>query len=381
MLTDTEVAAIRSSFPILEEKTYLYNCSQGALSSDVEAGMAEYLRSWRSSTAPWDEWMGVYERLRATFARFINAEPDEIAIVNSASGGINPIASALSFETRDTVVMSEFEFPTMGHIWLAQRARGARVRFLEGVGDTIPLEAYERAVDERTLLVPITQLSFLNGFRFDVRAISKLAHERGALVFLDGYQDCGTRPIDVKELNVDFFVTGTLKYLLGPPGLAFLYVRRELIETLTPTITSWFSQRNVFGFDTQNLDLAPSARRFENGAPPIPSIYGALPAIELLSRIGLGNVEGQVARLARTFLDGVHALGIATKTPDTSVGPLVVLRARNPAAALARLTERGVVVSTRKDGVRFAFHVYNDIADVHAALNVLEEIPDLMVHA
>ena len=381
MLRDSEVEALRSSFPILEQKTYLYNCSQGALSSEVESGFADYLRSWRTSSAPWDEWMGMYERLRTAFARFINAEPDEIAIVNSASGGINPIASALSFDDRPKVVMSEFEFPTMGHVWLAQRPRGARVQFLEGVGDTMPVEAYDRAVDERTRVVPVTQLSFLNGFRSDVEAITTIAHDRGALVFLDGYQDCGTRPIDVKALDVDFFVTGTLKYLLGPPGLAFLYVKRELIETLTPTMSSWFSQRNIFAFDTQHLDLAPSAQRFENGAPPIPSIYGALPALDLLSRVGLQNVAAQIERVSRTFLDGVHALGIASKTPDSSVGPLVVLRAHDPAAALARLTARGVVVSTRKDGVRFAFHVYNDIADVHRALNVLEEIPDLMVSA
>ncbi|HMI57960.1 MAG TPA: aminotransferase class V-fold PLP-dependent enzyme [Gemmatimonadaceae bacterium] len=381
MLTKTQIADIRTNFPILDKKTYLYNCSQGALSTAVEAGFADYLTSWRTSTAPWDEWMGVYERLRESFARFINAEPDEIAIINSASGGINPIASALQFDSRDGVVMSEYEFPTMGQIWLAQRSRGARVVFLKGVENAVPIEAYARAIDERTRIVPVTQLSFLNGFRSDVPAIAKLAHDKGAFVFLDGYQDCGTRPIDVKALGVDFFVTGTLKYMLGPPGLAFLYVRRELIETLTPTITSWFAQRNIFAFDTQHLDLAPAARRFENGAPPIPSIYGAGPALDLLTEIGMENVAEQVKQLARTFLDGARALGIATKTPSTSVGPLVVLRAKNPDAALAKLTERGVVVSTRMDGVRFAFHVYNDDTDVHTALNVLEEIRDLMVPA
>jgi selenocysteine lyase/cysteine desulfurase len=180
---------------------------------------------------------------------------------------------------------------------------------------------------------------------------------------------------------VDFFVTGTLKYLLGPPGLAFLYVRRELIETLTPTITSWFAQRDVFAFDTKHLDLAPSARRFETGAPPIPNIYGAAPALELLAQIGMENVAGQIEMLSRTFLDGVRALSIATKTPESSVGPLVVLRAHDATEALQRLTDRGVVVSSRRDGVRFAFHVYNDVADVHAALNALEEMRDLMVPA
>src|ERR1700678_1572900 len=128
MLTGQQISALRSRFPILAQKTYLYNCSQGALSDAVEGGMREYAASWRTSPAPWDEWIGAYEALRCEFARFINAEPDEIAIVTSASAGINPIASALSFQKRSRVVMSEYEFPTMGHIWLAQRPRGADVQ-------------------------------------------------------------------------------------------------------------------------------------------------------------------------------------------------------------------------------------------------------------
>ena len=130
MLSDAQISELRSHFPILKEKTYLYSCSQGALSDSVEAGMNAYAESWRTSTAPWDEWMECYEALRAEFAGFINAEPDEVAVVTSASAGINPIASALRFDPRskrNRVVMSEYEFPTMAHIWLAQRPRGAEI--------------------------------------------------------------------------------------------------------------------------------------------------------------------------------------------------------------------------------------------------------------
>jgi selenocysteine lyase/cysteine desulfurase len=379
MLTDAQIAELRTHFPILRDKTYLYNCSQGALSDAVEEGMRAFATSWRTSSAPWDDWMGVYESLRAQFARLINASPDEIAILPSASAGINPIANALQFDERPGVVMGEYEFPTMGQIWLAQQVRGARVQFIDGVGYAIPTERYEQAIDRSTRIVPLTHVSFVTGHRSDVPAIARIAHASGALVFLDGYQDCGTRPIDVKALDVDFYVTGTLKYLLGPPGLAFLYVRRELIETLTPTMTSWFSQREIFAFDPKRLDLAPTARRFENGAPVIPSIYLARPAIDLLSTIGLANVAVQIERLTRAFLAGAARLGIATKTPATSVGPLVVLRSHDPAAALAGLTARGVVVSTRRDGVRFAFHVYNTLADVETALAALETVRDFMV--
>jgi selenocysteine lyase/cysteine desulfurase len=144
-------------------------------------------------------------------------------------------------------------------------------------------------------------------------------------------------------------------------------------------MTSWFSQREIFAFDPKRLDLAPSARRFENGAPVIPSIYLARPALDLLSTIGLANVAAQIERLTQAFLAGAARLGIAAKTPATSVGPLVVLRSHDPAAALAGLTARGIVVSTRRDGVRFAFHVYNTLADVETALAALATVRDFMV--
>jgi selenocysteine lyase/cysteine desulfurase len=381
MLTDEQISELRSHFPILREKTYLYNCSQGALCDAVEAGLQKYAASWRTSAAPWDEWIENYEALRGAFARFINAQPEEVAIITSASAGINPIANALQFDGRNKVVMSEYEFPTMGQIWLAQRPRGAEIHFLDGVNNTVPIESYERAIDKKTRIVPLTQVSFVNGFRADVAAIAKIAHAQGALLFLDGYQDCGTRPIDVKALDVDFFVTGTLKYLLGPPGLGFLYVRRELIETLTPTMTSWMAQRDVFAFNTKCLDPSPDARRFEGGSPPVPNIYLARPAIDLLAGIGMDNVAAQIARLTRGFLKGVRDLRIDSKTPSSSVGPLVVLRAKDAAAVLAKLSARGIAVSTRRDGVRFAFHVYNTLEDVNVALTALEDTQDLMVRS
>src|ERR1700691_400040 len=382
MLTDAQISELRSHFPILREKTYLYNCSQGALSDAVEAGIEKYAASWRTSAAPWNEWMAEYESLRVDFARFINAEPDEVAIITSASAGINPIANALQFNAeRNKVVMSEYEFPTMAHIWLAQRPRGAEIQFLDGVNDAVPTECYERAIDKRTRIVPLTHVSFVNGFRSDVAAIAKIAHAQGALLFLDGYQDCGTRPMNVKALDVDFFVTGTLKYLLGPPGLGFLYVRRELIETLTPTMTSWMAQRDAFTFNPKCLEPAPDARRFEGGSPPIPNIYLARPAIDLLAGIGMDNVAAQIERLTRAVLKGVRDLRIDCKTPSSSVGPLVVLRAKDAAAVLAKLTARGIAVSMRRDGVRFAFHVYNTLEDVNVALTALEDTLDLMVRS
>lgn len=379
MISDGDVLRIRRRFRVFESKIYANSCSQGALSDVVEKAFTEHLGVWHREGSPWDSWVQQYEEARTAFARLIGAHPDEVAVVPSASAAINSIASALDFHGRRKVVLGEFEFPTMGHVWLAQQGRGARVQFVCASGDAIPAENYDRAIDRDTLIVPLTHVCFLNGFRSDVKTIVSLAHSRDALVMLDDYQDCGTRPIDVKELDVDFYVSGVLKYLLGPSGLAFLYVRRELISTLAPTITGWFAQANPFAFDVRTIDLAPTARRFEGGTPPIPNICAALASLKLLSEIGLAVVAEQVKTITRALLDGARHIDILVKTPPDSVGPLVVLQAKDANAMVAKLAERNIVASCRKDGVRIAFHVYNTLEDVAAILDAFEENQDLVV--
>jgi selenocysteine lyase/cysteine desulfurase len=377
MLSDSEVLTIRSRFPLLAQKVYLNSCSQGALCDAVEDGLRDYIASWHAHGSPWDMWVDQYEAARAQFASFIGATANEVAIVPYASAGINSVASALTFTERKKVVLGEFEFPTMGHIWLAQQKRGAHIQFVPAVGDRIRLEDYENAIDRDTLIVPVTGVCFMNGFRSPVHDVVRMAHDQGALAMLDDYQDCGTRPVDVRKLNVDFYVTGTLKYLLGPPGLAFLYVRKQLIESLQPTITGWFAQSNPFAFDVKHLDLAPTARRFEAGSPPVPNIYAALRGITLLQDVGLDNVSTHIAKLVRALLDGAKNLGIRPKTPSDSVGPLVVLQCPEAAALVERLAAKNIVCSSRHDGLRLSFHLYNTLNDVEVVLGALEQNLDL----
>jgi selenocysteine lyase/cysteine desulfurase len=341
--------------------------------------MEEYIASWHEHGSPWETWVNRYEAARTAFAQFINASPDEVAIVTSASAGINGIASALNFRERKKVVMGEFEFPTMGHVWLAQRVRGAEVQFVRAEGNCIPAVNYERMIDRHTLIVPLTHVCFKNGFRSQVSAITQIAHGSGALVMLDDYQDCGTRPVDVKAMDLDFFVTGTLKYLLGPPGLAFMYVRKELISSLVPTVTGWFAQTNPFAYDPQIIDLSPTARRFESGSPSVPNVYAALPGFELLREIGMENVAGHIKRLTQSLLSTAHDLGIRTKTPADSSGPLVVLRSKDSALLVQKLAESDVVASNRFDGLRISFHVCNTMDDVKAVADVLRKNIDLMI--
>ena len=373
MLTDRQIQGIRARFRIFQRKIYLNSCSQGALSDAVQAGMEDYIASWHEQGSPWELWVERYEQARTAFAQFINASPDEVAIVTSASAGINSIASALNFRDRKKVVMGEFEFPTMGHVWLAQRPRGAEVQFVAAEGHTIPAVNYEKMIDGNTLIVPLTHVCFKNGFRSRVSAVTAMAHNAGALVMLDDYQDCGTRPVDVKAMDVDFYLTGTLKYLLGPPGLAFMYVRRELISSLVPTVTGWFAQTNPFAFDPQHIDLSPTARRFESGSPSVPNVYAAVPGFQMLREIGMENVAAHIKSLTQSLLSHARDLGIRAKTPADSEGPLVVLQSTDSNLLVQKLAESGIIASNRLDGLRIAFHVYNTMDDVKAVVEVLKQ--------
>jgi selenocysteine lyase/cysteine desulfurase len=370
----------RSRFPIFRNRVYVNSCSQGALSTDVEAAMHAYAASWHDGGSPWELWVEKVEQLRTRFAAAIGADREEIAIMPSASAGINAIASALSFgdgtqtDKRSHVVLGEFEFPTMAQVWLAQQRRGATIRWARATGDRLDVGAYDRVVDERTLIVPTTHVCFRNGHKTDIAALTRLAHARGALVFLDDYQRTGSGPIDVHALGIDFMVTGCLKYLLAAAGIAFLYVRRDLVERLEPTVTGWFGRINPFAFRIDELDWPLAATRFESGTPPVANAYLARAALDLLDGIGYEAAGEQIARLVERYQSAAASAGFVVRTPREPErrGPLVVVQSIDAPTLVARLTVRGIIASCRGNGVRVSFHAYNNEEDVDAVVAGLE---------
>jgi selenocysteine lyase/cysteine desulfurase len=373
--------AFRRRFPLLANKVYVNSCSQGALSHDVADALAAFAESWHRFGSQWDHWVGEVERLRTGFARAVGADADEIAIMPSASAAIAAIATALTFDaSRRTVVLGEFEFPTLAHVWLAQARRGAVIEWAHAEGETLPIDSYAARIDERTLIVPATHVCFRNGYRLDIPRLVELCHARGALVMLDDYQRTGSGPIDVHALGVDFMVTGALKYLLGPAGIAFLYVRRELIERLEPLATGWFGRVDPFAFRSDRLDWSPSARRFEGGTPPVPNVYGALAALMLLETSGLSEIQRQICSLTLRFIEGARERGFRVATPADPArrGPLVVIRSDAAAELVRRLDTCGIIASSRGDGLRVSFHAYNDEADVDAVLAALDAEQELV---
>src|ERR1700733_11422939 len=234
---ETNFAALRKEFPVLERKTYLNSGSYCALANDVKASIEAYMEDRLAVGANWDVWITRNEAVRALTAQLLGAAADEIAVTASVSAGLNALASVLDFSgPRNKVVVSDFESPTNAQIWHAQEPRGARVVHVPRDADGyIPLEMFERVIDESTQLVAVTHVCFRNGAKLDIPGIVRLAHAKGARVLVDCYQSVGSADIDVKAWDVDFAVDGMLKYLLGTAGIAFLYVRAALVPALVPT--------------------------------------------------------------------------------------------------------------------------------------------------
>jgi selenocysteine lyase/cysteine desulfurase len=375
-------AAFRRQFPIFDDKIYLSSCSQGALARPVAAGIQEFVESWNRFGNPWDSWVQRMEDLRLEFARLINAEPGEVAVTFSVSSALNSLASALSYEERPTVVTSDFDFPTVGHIWLAQQRRGARVVFARADGHRLPLSSFESAIDTQTALVSTTHVCYKNGFKNNVSALAELAHERGAYLLIDAYQSMGTQPMDVKALDVDILVTGALKYLLGSPGVAFMYVRKELVERFEPSDSGWFAQENVFADDVHHLRFASSARRFETGSPPVPNVYATLPALRMLADVGLQAVQTHVQALADRLIDGARRRDLLLLTPEEPAarGPLVMIGSSDAPRLVEALARQGILCSTRDGALRVSLHYYNSAGDVDAVLEALDQLPELVLH-
>jgi selenocysteine lyase/cysteine desulfurase len=365
-----DVDAVRARFPIFERLVYINSCSQGALSDAVRQSYENYLRDWDEQGAPWDYWVERTEAARAAFAGLINAEPDEVAVTTSLSAGVASLASGLRFARRSKVVLTDLEFPTVGQIWHAQEARGARVTHAAP-------EQLREAIDDDTLLVSTTHVSYRTGAMVDVPEVVQAAHDQGALVLLDAYQSVGSLPIDVKELDVDFLAAGALKYLLGSAGLAFFYCRRELWERAWPTATGWFADEDVFAMDIYDYSPSPTARRFQSGTPPVPSIYAGIAGIELMHEIGVAETRAHVNALNERLVAGVDELGGTVVTPDRR-GALICISSTDVSALVAAMDERGIVTSERDGNLRVSAHAYNTEEDIDAVLEALAANRELL---
>jgi selenocysteine lyase/cysteine desulfurase len=353
------------------------NCSQAPQTDATRTAAERYLDSWNTSGMDWDAWMVEVALAKAEFAKLIGATAADIAVFSSVSEAASAVGSALELGGgRTGIVVSEAEFPTVAHVWLAQERRGARVSWVPMRHGTIEPAAYDPLIDERTALVSTCHGYYVNGFLQDVARIAARARAAGALSFVDAYQTLGTVPVDVRALGVDFLASGNLKFLMGIPGIAFLYVRPEIVQSLRPSATGWFGRANPFAFDAKSLDWSPTASRFDSGTPPVINAYVARAGMEIISAIGPAKIRAWHEVLARRLIEGGRARGLTLHgssdvSRKTATTAFIV---RNSHAVESAMRARGVLPSARGDVIRLAPHFYSAIDDVDRALDLLSEV-------
>ena len=367
----------RRRIPLLRTHIPMNNCSQAPQTDATRAAAERYLESWNGSGMDWDAWMSEVVLAKAEFAMLIGAQPRDIAVFSSVSEAASAVASALDLSSdRRTIVVSDAEFPTVAHVWLAQEPRGARVAWASLGDDAVDDSAYERLIDERTALVSACHAYYMNGAIQDTARIAALARRAGAYTFVDAYPSLGTVSIDARELGVDFLASGNLKFLMGIPGIAFLYVRPEIVESLRPAVTGWFGRADPFAFQARSLDWSPTASRFDTGTPPVINAYVARAGMEIINTVGPANIRAWLVELGQRLIDGGRARGLALHGRDdmrrkTATTAFVVGDSHHVETAMR---DRGVVASARGTVIRLAPHFYSTTDDVDQALDTLADI-------
>lgn len=373
--------AYREHFPIFKNTVYINSCSYAALSVEVEAAFLKYLKDRHEVGADWIEWCDRLERVRALFAKLLNANADEMAVTTSASASLSAISSSLDLTgKRKKIVTTDLAFPTEAHAWHALKKHGAEVVHVKETDGMIDLEGLEKIVDENTLLVAVPLVCYRNGALADIPAIRDVARKNGAMILVDAYQGVGAVPIDAKEWDVDFIVGGSLKYLLSTAGVGFLYVRNDLISKSQPTQTGWFAQEDIHAMLIHDNIPAKNARRFEQGTPSVPNLYAVEAGLNFILEIGVKNIRRHVAELNERLKAGVKEIGGKLMSPSDPEkhGAMITVASTDEYALVAALAERNIVVSCRDGNLRISAHFYNNDADIDAVIKALKENKNLL---
>lgn len=371
----------RSEFPILERTTYLISNSLGAMPREVEDSLHQYTEMWNTrGVRAWeDEWWMLALEVGDAIGSLFNAPAGSVACLQNVTNCQATVASCLDFSgRRNKVVYSDLNFPSVMYFWEAQRARGAHVHMVPN-DDTIHVntERLLDAIDEETLIVPISHVIFRSAFIQDVEAIVEKAHRVGAYVLLDSFQATGTLPFDVQKLNVDFCTGGVLKWLCGGPGTGYLYVRPDLQQKLEPTFTGWIGHENPFGFEIGPIRYSPTIYRFTQGTPNIPALKVAQPGLKIIKEVGVPNIRQKSKCQTAMLMDLAAQHGWRVNTPmnpEQRAGT-VSIDMPNAPQVCAELLKRDILVDYRpKAGVRFSPHFYNTDEEINRAITTVEEI-------
>jgi len=367
----------RAEFPILKTHTYLNSCSLGALSYRAEGYLDEFRERWHTmgASAWYEHWLGRMALLRERVESFLGGAPGSVALVPSTSAAFSSVAESVQEALaagRNRVVCSELDFPTLAYQWTVKPE--IEVEILPSPGGVgMELEQYEDAVDERTLFLATSHVFFTTGFVQDIKALAEIAREAGAYSLIDGYHGAGQLPFSLEGAGVDFYTTGPLKWLCGGPGLAYLYVRPDLITGLHPRISGWFGAANAFDFEIREFEPHSDARRFEMGTPALPTIHTALGGQEIIDEVGIEAIQARNQEITECLVAGCRDAGFPLTISDDPVHRSAIVMVQHPDApgAVRHLAQAKIIVDHRPGHVRVSPHFYNTPEEIDFLLESL----------
>jgi kynureninase len=371
----------RPEFPIVDTCTYLVSHSLGAMPRSAVDSVQAFAESWMTrGVRAWSEgWWEMGRTVGDMLAPIVGAPPGAISMHQNASVAQAIIGSCFRYDgRRRKIVMSSLEFPTNIYVFEGFRRYGAEIVVVES-GDAIRqgVEQLLDAIDDATLLVPLSLVLFRSSYIQDAKAVIEKAHRVGARVILDIYQAAGVIPIDLAALGADFAVGGSVKWLCGGPGAGYLYVRPDLAPTLEPAFVGWAAHADPFAFEAAAIRYADAPERFQSGTPNVPALYAARAGYQIVAAIGVAAIREKSLRLTRRLIERAAAAGYRINTPlaDAERAGAVIVDVPDGYAVTQELIRRQVIVDYRPGaGIRLSPHFYNTDADVDHAMDVLGDI-------
>jgi kynureninase len=371
----------RPEFPILERTNYLISNSLGAMPRGVYDAMKGYADTWATrGVRAWEErWWMIGAEVGEEIGALMNAPKGSVSTHQNVTTCQAVVASCLDFSgKRNKVVYTDMNFPSVMYFWEAQRPYGARVHMAKtDDGITVPTERLLDAIDENTLVVPVSHVIFRSAYINDAAAIIEKAHKVGAYVVLDTFQSLGTIPVDVQKLNVDFACGGVLKWLCGGPGVAYLYVRPDLGAKLEPKFTGWVAHQQPFNFEIGATRYTDPPFRFMNGTPHVPSLEAARPGIKIIREVGIEAIREKSKRQTAQLIDLADQRGWRVNTPRNPEqrGGTVSIDMPDAYEVCRELLQRDILVDYRPQaGVRFSPHFYTKDQELDTAIAAVEDI-------
>jgi kynureninase len=374
----------RDEFPILSESTYLVSNSLGAMPRAVYDSLHEYADTWATrGVRAWGEgWWDMNLALGDQIAGIIGAPPRSVSMHQNVSIAQGILLSGFDFDgPRNKVVIEAGIFPSVYYVlrgMLPPHVELCMVPSADG-GITVPVERIIDAIDERTLMVPISHVLFRSAYILDVKAVIEKAHAVGAVVILDGYHAAGIVPFDVLALDVDFYLAGVLKWMCGGPGGVFLYAREDHLKTFEPGLTGWMAHQHPFAFEVADQDWRDDAFRFLNGTPAMASLYANRPGIDIIAKVGMENIRRKSMHQTALLIELAEAAGFAINSPRLpgERGGTVTINPPHAYEVSRELLARNIVIDYRAQaGIRVSPHFYNSDDEVRLVIDAVRDILD-----